>query len=51
MAQQAHVGLLAARGVGGDAGELVNSKFSLGVVFFNSGGVHGLAEESLFGVY
>ena len=51
MARLAHVGLLAALGVGGDAGDLVDSKFSPRGCIFISGGVDGLAEGALFGVY
>ena len=51
MAELAHDGLLAARGVGGDAGDLVDSKsFPRGCIF-NSGRVGGSVEEALFGVY
>ena len=50
MAQLAQVGLLAARGVGGGAGDLVDSKLFSRDCSFNSGGVDGLAEEALFGV-
>ena len=49
MAQLAHVGLLAARGVGGDAGDLVDSKCFPPGFIFNLGGVDGLAEEALCG--
>ena len=52
MAQLAHAGLLAARDVSGGAGDLVdNELFPYGGIFFNSGGVDGLAEEIFFGVY
>ena len=51
MAELAHVGLLAARGVGSDAGDLVDSKLLPRVCTFDSGGVDGLAEEVFFPFY
>ena len=51
MAQLAHVGLLAARSVSGGADDLEDSDLFPRGCIFNSGGVDGLAEEALLGVY
>ena len=47
IARLARVGLMAARGVGGDAGDLLGSKFFHRGYIFNSLGVDGLAEEAV----